>query len=85
MLALLEKYYYFNHLLLSPPLESDYPDNRRSRQRSGTLIPADELGGKYHSRSVILDRSRQRSHSAAPAEISDHSRLERVPSSRSRL
>ena len=69
----------------SPPLDAEYSDQRRSRQRSGTLVASDEMGGKYLSRGggPIFDRSRQRSHSAAPAEIlTDRERLERNPGAR---
>ena len=68
----------------SPPLDSDYAEQRRSRTRTGTIVASDD---KYLSRSggPILDRSRPRSHSAAPSEIADRDRLERTPSQRSRF
>lgn len=66
----------------SPPLDSDYAEQRRSRTRTGTIVASDD---KYLSRGgPILDRSRPRSHSAAPAEIADRDRLERTPSQRGR-
>lgn len=64
----------------SPPLDSDYADQRRSRTR--TVVASDEKYGGM-SRAPIFDRSRPRSHSAAPPDV-DHHRLERTPSQRGR-
>uniref|UniRef100_A0A0P6D099 Regulating synaptic membrane exocytosis protein n=1 Tax=Daphnia magna TaxID=35525 RepID=A0A0P6D099_9CRUS len=68
----------------SPPLDSDYAEQRRSRTRTGTIVASDD---KYlRGGGPILDRSRPRSHSAAPDEIGhDRGRLERTPSQRSSI
>ncbi|XP_046648055.1 regulating synaptic membrane exocytosis protein 2-like isoform X4 [Daphnia pulicaria] len=68
----------------SPPLDSDYGEQRRSRTRTGTIVASDD---KYlRGGGPILDRSRPRSHSAAPDDIgTDRGRLERTPSQRSSI
>jgi hypothetical protein len=67
----------------SPPLDSDYAEQRRSRTRTGTIVASDDK--YFRGGGPILDRSRPRSHSAAPDDIgADRGRLERTPSQRSR-